>query len=94
MVVFPNGKNTVEMIDAATGQVVQQHHVKGTHGYGASVQRKVAAMAVCGSQNRVYLMEIVSGNVLFTFIPPNGKYFRVALSKDALALAVGTSTGL
>ncbi len=91
---FPEGKYTVDITDVATGEVVQQHDVQGKIGISASVQRNVAAISVSKPQHGVHVMELVSGKLLCKFIRPKGENFRVALSKDALILGVGTYTGM
>ncbi len=87
-------KTTVDITDAASGQVVQQHDVQGTIGSSVTVQKNIAAIAVRAPQHGVHVMDIDSGKVLFKFVLPDGEDARVALSKDTLTLAVGTSTGM
>ncbi len=87
-------KTAVDIIDATTGQVVQKHDAEGTVCNSAAVQKNIAAVAVFKPQHAVHVMDLVSGKVFYKFIPPIGEDARVALSKDALALAVGTSTGV
>ncbi len=91
---FQEGKTTVDIVDMATGEVVQQHEVEGTIGFSASVQKNFAVMAVFKPQHGVHVMELVSGKLLCKFILPDGRDARVALSKDTFSLAVGSSTGV
>ncbi len=91
---FQDGKTVIDIIDTATGQMVQQYDVGGTLYVGASVQRSIAAMAVCEPQHGVHVMDIKSGKLLSKFILPNGKDAAVTLSKDTLTLGVGTDTGV
>ncbi len=90
---FPCDKNTLDIIDAATGEVVQQHEVEGMIGYSASLQGKHAAMALYNPPG-VHVMNIKSGKVLCKFLLHDGDDARVALSKDTHNLTVGTDTGL
>ncbi len=90
---FPCGKAMIDIVDIATGHVVRQHDVEGTIGYSASVQKNIAALAVSEPQDGVHVMDMMSRKVLCKFIFPNGNNARVALSKDTLTLAVGSSTG-
>ncbi len=84
----------VDIIDVATGQLVQRHDAQGNHGWGgASVQMNIAAMVVSEPQG-VHVMDIKSGKLLYKFILPNGYNARVALSKDTITLGVASSTGV
>ncbi len=87
-------KTEVNIIDVATGEVVQQHDVHGNIGSSASVQRNIAAIASSQPRHGVHVIDLVSGKVLCKFILPNGDDARVALSKDSRTLAVGSSTGM
>ncbi len=90
---FPCDKTTVDITDVATGVVVQQHEVEGKLRCSASVQRNIAAIAVSEPYDGVHVMDVMLGKLLCKFVLPNGHGARVALSKNALTLAVGTSTG-
>ncbi len=94
VVVFPHDETSVNIIDVATGEVLQQHDAEGTIYVGASVQKNTAAMAVSTPQHGVHVMDLVSGRVLFKLTLPNGDDARVALSKDTLTLGMGTSNGM
>ncbi len=91
---FPYDKTTVDIIDIATGKVVQQHDVEGRLGYSAFMQKNIIAMAVSTPHPGVHVMDLESGVLLCKFILPNGRDARVTLSRDAVTLAVGTSIGL
>jgi hypothetical protein len=93
---FPYDKTTVDIIDIATGYVVRQHKVEGRLGDygGASLQKSIAAMAVSKPHPGVHVMDVQSGKMLYKFILPKGENARVALSKDAHALVVGSDTGM
>ncbi len=92
---FPYGKTTVDVIDVATGEVIQQHDAQGTHYIGgASIQENIAAMSVSEPQHGVHVMDIKSGKMLCKFEPPDGQDVSVALSKDAFTLVVGSDTGM
>jgi hypothetical protein len=91
---FPEDKTMVNITDASTGEMVQQHEVQGTICNSAFVQRNIAAIAVSEPYHGVHLMNLESGKVFYKFILPDGDYARVALSKDAKNLAVGSSTGM
>ncbi len=90
---FSQAKAMVDIIDASSGNVVQQHDLEGTLYYSASMQRNIAAIAVSKPRHGVHVMDIKSGKVLCKFILPNGQDARVALSKDTLTLAVGSNSG-
>jgi len=90
---FPQDKTAIDIVDAATGDLVQQHDVEGTIQV-AYVQRNVAAVVVSNPQSGVHMMDLVSGEVLCKFILPNGEDARVTLSKDTLTLAVASDTGM
>ncbi len=94
LALFPRGKTTIDIVDMATGEVVQQHDVEGTLNYGASVQRNIAAVSVSRPQPGVNVMDLVSGKMLCKFALPNGREAQVILSKDALTLVVGTVSGM
>ncbi len=89
-----DGKTTVDIIDFATGELVKQHDVGGTLCIGASIQMNVAAMAIGEPYTGVHVMDQETGVMLHKFILPSGMGAKVALSKDALTLGVGTNTGL
>ncbi len=91
---FPRGKATVVITDVATRKVVQQLEAQGTIGYSSSLQKNIAAIAVYKPHEGVHVIDIKSGKVLCKFILPYGEKARVALSKDAITLAVGNSTGM
>jgi hypothetical protein len=91
---FWEGKNTVDIIDVASGEMVKEHEVEGSLTGHASVQRNIAAMVVCEPQHGVHVMELKSGKVLCKFILPDGENARIALSKDSITLAVGSDNGL
>jgi hypothetical protein len=94
VILFIQNETMVDIIDVATGQVVQQHVVEGTLGSSASLQKSIAAMALSAPQDCVHVMDIKSGKVMFKFILPDGENATVALSKDTFTLAVGTDTGI
>ncbi len=91
---FSQDKTKVYITDVVTGEVVRKHNVEGKIGISASVQRNIAAIVVSAPYHGVHVMHIKSGRLLCKFIPPNGRFPTVALSKDALTLAVGTYTGM
>ncbi len=91
---FTCSKTSVDIVDMATGQVVQQHDAQGTHNNSTDVQKNVAAIAVSAPQHGVHVMDLKSGKVLCKFLLPNGKDARVSLSKDTLTLVVVNDTGM
>ena len=94
VVLFARGRTKVDVFDAVTGQVVQQHDAQGTLGIFAVVQKNIAAMAVSAPQQGVHVIDVVSGKILCKFILPNGEDACVTLSKDAFTLGIGNSIGL
>ncbi len=84
---------TVDIVGAATGEMVQQHDVEGTIGFSAPVQKNIAAVAVSKPQHGVHVIDLLSGKVLSKFVLPNGHAPTVTISKDALTVAVGSSSG-
>ncbi len=91
---FPFYKTTVDLIDNATGEVVQQFDVQGTIHGGAFLQKNIAAISMCKPRHGVHVLDVQSGKLLSKFILPNGQDAKVALSRDAITLAVGTDTGV
>ena len=92
---FTINKTTVDITDVAAGEVVLQHDAQGTHDFGgAFVQKNIAAMAVFKPFPSVHVMNLETGVMLHKFKLPDGWDARVALSKDALTLAVGNSAGM
>ncbi len=92
---FPSGKTTIDIVDIANGEVVQQYDVLGTLGEGGtSIQKNIAAMAVCAPYHGVHVINMMTGVTLFKFMLPDGGFVTVALSKDATTLVVGTETGM
>jgi hypothetical protein len=90
---FPCDMNTVEIVNVATGLVVQQHEAQGTLDISASVQKNVAAMAIREPYHGALVMNLESGRILSKFILSNGHTVIVSLSKDTQTLTVGSSTG-
>ncbi len=92
---FQSGKTKVDIVDIATGLVVQKHDVEGNIGCSVSVQKNMAAMAVSEPHHGVHVMSIESGKVLCKFIPPKGYGYdaRDALSRDTFTLGVGNNAG-
>ncbi len=88
---FPFFKTKVDILDADR-RLVQQYDAEGTINVGASVQGSLAAMAMT-KPHGVHVMELDSGKILCKYILPEGEDARVALSKDATTLAVGSNTG-
>ncbi len=92
---FPYYDNEVDIVDPATGGVVQKQDAEATIGLGgASVQQNIAAIAIHKPYHGVHVLNLKSGKMLCKFILPNGGNVRVALSKDTLTLAVGSDTGV
>jgi hypothetical protein len=91
---FQEGKTTVDIVDVAIGNVVQQHEVEGKIDGSASVQQNIAAIAVYEPYHGVHVMDLETGVLLCKFVLPDEYNARVALSKDTLTLAVGSSLGL
>jgi hypothetical protein len=91
---FQSGKTTVDIVDAVTGEVVQQHDVEGTIGGSAFVRKNVAAIVVQEPYYGVHVMDIKSGKVYCKYLLLNREDVNVTLSEDALTLAVGTSSGV
>jgi hypothetical protein len=88
-------RDKVDIVDAATGEVVRQHELQGKVGEGgASVQRNIAAMAIWGPVQGFHVMDLNSGEISGKFSLIEGGNARVALSKDTLTLAVGSDTGV
>ncbi len=94
LVLFSQDNPKVSIIDVATGKVFKRHDVEGKINGSASVQRNIAAIAVQEPHHGAHVMDVKSEKVVGKFIIPRGHTARVALSKDTLALAVGSSTGL
>jgi hypothetical protein len=95
IVIFRFGKSKIDIVDVATSQVMQQHDVEGAlHWMGASVQNYTAAMAIYKPYHGVHVVNIKSGKMLCKFMLPYSEDAMVALSKDALTLCVGSSTGV
>jgi hypothetical protein len=92
--VFPFGKTTFDIIDVATGQVVQQHDAEGILIGYASVQKNIAALTVSEPRRSVHVMDIMSGKLLCQFVLSNGRDARVALGRDLVTLVVGSNSGL
>ncbi len=91
---FQHKNTTVDIADLASGQLVKQHDVQGKIWNSVSVQRNIAAIAVYEPDHGVHVINLESGKVLCKFMLPIGDDARVALSKDALTLAVGSDTGM
>ncbi len=92
-IVAPHGKNKIEIYDAF-GKQLGQHDVGGTLYVGACVQGVIAAMAVSSPHAGVHFMNTKTLQIFFKFILPDGNNARLALSKDALTLGVGSRTGM
>ncbi len=91
-ITFPLNKKMVDVYDPFY-KLLGQHDVGGTLYFGgACVQGSIAAMAV--KPNSVHLMNAKTFNVFFKFILPDGNNAKLALSKDALTLGVGSDTGV
>jgi hypothetical protein len=90
---FPFLTTTVDIVDVASGEVVQQHDVEGRISSSASVQKIIAVIAVDLPMPGVHVMDLKSARVLIKFVLPSGENACVTLSKDASTL-VATSTGL
>ncbi len=90
---FQLHETTVDIVDLATGEVVQKHEVECKIWNSASVQRNIAAVAVYEPDHGVHLINLESGKLLCKFILPIGRFATTALSKDTLTLAVGTNKG-
>jgi hypothetical protein len=91
--VFPQFNTTVDIINVATSQVVQQHDAHGKIGSRASVQKNIAAIVMREPYHGIHVMNIKHGTLLCKFVLPDGGFPGVSLSKDTLSLAVGTDTG-
>jgi hypothetical protein len=91
---FQCHKTKIDITDVASGEVVQQYDVEGAIGSSASVQKNVAAVAVSEPEPGVHVMDIKTGQVVSKFIITKGHGARIALSKDALTLVVGTDKGM
>ncbi len=91
---FVGDKTEVDIVDIAASDVVQQYKVEGRIGRSVFVQKNIAAFAVYEPLHGVHVADMNSGVTFFKFVLPDGGYAKVALSKDALTLAVGTDKGL
>ncbi len=94
MALFECGKSTVDIIEAATGRVLQQHELGGNSVLSASIQKNIAAFSILEPYNGVHVMNLTSGKLLCKFKLPDKTYPIVALSKDTLTLGVGIETGM